>query len=174
MMKNALVIASFLIFIFSCKSDDDGSILEPDPINLEYTQEEKDAEIAWIKSFIEENGIPAIETESGLHYVIEQEGNGLTPAEEDLIVFYYKTINPATGEVLGELTRDDSKYGLVGSMYGMLEGVREGFMLVNEGTIITMIVPSYLAYGKRGSFIGDIEPETILMYTMELNLVLKK
>ncbi len=172
-MKYVILYTCLAVFIFSCGSDD--NTVPPEVIDLEYTQEEKEVEIALIKKYIDDNRVTnAKETLSGLHYIIEKPGQGLTPAEEDIIVFYFKTTNLNTGEILGELTPADSKYGTTSPLYNLLPGVREGFLLVNEGAIITLFVPSYLAYGKQGNFNGEIKPKTILKFTMELNLVLKR
>ncbi len=174
-MKKLTLILSILISIFACKSDDDGG---EEPIIPEkdytYTQAEKDTEIEWIKSYIKENDIPAIATSSGLHYVIEKEGQGLIPEEGDTLICHFKTSNPKTGEVYGESNRENNDYGQALELNRLLEGVQEGFKLIKEGSVITMIVPSYLAYGKYGDFGGKIQPETIMMFRMELNIVLKQ
>lgn len=170
MIKKAVFVCSLLAILFSCNSDDTP---EPEPVNYEYTQEEKDAEIAWIESYIRENKIEGmIKTESGLFYRIDQKGDGLTPRIDDSVIFHFETTNPKTEEVLSISNREDNPYGQPGDMRSFLKGVQEGFLLINEGSIITMIVPSYLAYGKFGYFY-DIPPETILMFKMELNIVLR-
>ena len=173
-MKKQIVFLVMIVSVLSCNSDDDnGEEMAPET-NFEYTQEEKDAEIEWIKSYIEENELTNVqETASGLHYIIEQQGDGLTPNEDDNVIFHFKTSNTRTGEILGVSNREENQYGQPFAMQSLLEGVREGLLLVNEGSVITMIVPSYLGYGKYGSFGGEIEPETILTFTMELNIVLR-
>ncbi len=171
-MKHLFLYVCLAALSFSCNSDDDAP--EPEPVNYEYTQEEKDAEIARLKNYIAEQGYSDVqETESGLHYSIEQQGDGLTPTMDDTVIAHFETTNMETDELLGVSNREENQYGQILIMNNLLEGVSEGFMLVNEGAIIRMFVPAYLAYGKRGNFFGDIDPETNMMFKMELNIVLK-
>ena len=72
------------------------------------------------------------------------------------------------GEQLGVSSREDNPYGQSFPLSSLIKGVEEGLLLLlNEGGTITMIVPSYLAYGKLGSF--NVPPESIMQFTMELN-----
>ncbi len=106
-----------------------------------------------------------------MHYVIEEQGEGLVPEEGDTLVFHFETKNLTTGEDLGVSSRENNEYGHALPLDGLLQGVKEGFLLLKEGGTITMIVPSYLAFGKYGS--GNVPPESIMQYKMELNIVLK-
>ncbi|WP_298546161.1 FKBP-type peptidyl-prolyl cis-trans isomerase [uncultured Aquimarina sp.] len=172
-MKNIFIIFTVSFLFLSCSSDDDQGFDPGEPINLEYTQEEKDAELQWIENYVLENNLSTTATDSGLHYIVIKQGNGLTPADEDTVIFHFKTSIAETGEVVGESNRENNDYGIAAPIQSLLKGVREGFKQVNEGSKIIMIVPSYLAYGKLGSFDGSIPPETIMTYDMELNIVLK-
>ncbi|WP_298547527.1 FKBP-type peptidyl-prolyl cis-trans isomerase [uncultured Aquimarina sp.] len=172
-MKNIFIVLALSLLFFSCNSDDDQGFDPGEPINLEYTQEEKDAELQWIENYLSENNLSAIATDSGLHYIVMNQGDGLIPVDEDTVIFHFKTSIAETGEVIGESNRENNNYGISSPMASLLEGVREGFKRVNEGSKIMMIVPSYLAFGKFGSFDGSIPPETIMIYDMELNIVLK-
>ncbi|WP_299261016.1 FKBP-type peptidyl-prolyl cis-trans isomerase [uncultured Aquimarina sp.] len=172
-MKNTFIVLTLSFFFLSCSSDDDQGFDPGEPINLEYTQEEKDAELQWIENYISDNNISATTTNSGLSYTVISEGNGLTPIDDDTVIFHFKTSIAETGEVVGESNKENNDYGIAAPMRSLLAGVREGFKQVNEGSKIIIIVPSYLAYGKLGSFDGSIPPETIMIYDMELNIVLK-
>ncbi len=173
LMKNIFIAFTLSFFFFSCSSDDNQNFDPGEPINLEYTQEEKDTELQWIENYVLENNLSTIATDSGLHYTVIKRGDGLTPIDEDTVIFHFKTSVAKTGEVIGESNRENNNYGIASPMASLLEGVREGFKLVNEGSEIMLIVPSYLAFGKLGSIDGSIPPETIMIYNMELNIVLK-
>ncbi|WP_298312998.1 FKBP-type peptidyl-prolyl cis-trans isomerase [uncultured Aquimarina sp.] len=172
-MKNTFIVFVLSFFFFSCSSDDDQGFDPGEPINLEYTQEEKDAELEWIENYLLDNDLSALATDSGLHYIVINQGDGLTPVDDDTVIFHFKTSIAESGEVVGESNRENNNFGIASPMGALLEGVREGFKQVNEGSKIMMIVPSYLGYGKFGSFDGSIPPETIMIYDMELNIVLK-
>ncbi|MBL0685793.1 FKBP-type peptidyl-prolyl cis-trans isomerase [Aquimarina mytili] len=172
MIKKTILVLSMIALIFSCKSDDDAvPVLTSDFV---YTQEEKDAEIARLKDYITQKGYENVQaTESGLHYIIEQQGEGLTPEMDDTVIAHYETTNLETDEIIGSSNREENQYGQALRMYSLLKGVSEGFMLVNEGSVIRMFVPGYLAFGKIGDSYRGIELETNMMYKMELNIVLK-
>ncbi len=177
MIKKTIVVLSMITLLFSCKSDDDGippTIIPPE--FFEYTQEEKDAEIARIETYIAKNEITGMtKTESGLFYRIDQQGDGLTPEEGDQVIFHFKTTNLETEELLGGSNRENNPYGQVVRFDYLIEGFKEGLFLVNEGSILTMLVPAYLCYGKYGQSYGDnyISAETNLMFEVELNIVVK-
>ncbi|MEW7291648.1 FKBP-type peptidyl-prolyl cis-trans isomerase [Aquimarina sp. 2304DJ70-9] len=176
MIKKTIVVLSMIALTFSCKSDDDNSVPIIPPISFEYTQEEKDAEIVRIEDYIIDNDITGmIKTESGLFYRIDQQGDGLTPEEGDQVIFHFKTTNLETEELLGESNRENNPYGQVVRFDYLIEGFKEGLFLVNEGSILTMLVPAYLCYGKYGQSYGDnyISAETNLMFEVELNIVVK-
>ncbi len=174
MIKQAIMVLMMATVLFSCKSDDDNDVPLVPLRNLEYTQEEKDEEIARLKEFIERRGFIDVQsTQSGLHYIIERQGDGLTPTIDDTVIAHFVTTNMEKDSIIGRSNKENNEYGQALMMNNLLKGVSEGFMLVNEGSVIRMFVPGYLAYGKVGNYLGDVDPETNMMFKMELNLVLK-
>ncbi|MBQ0735033.1 FKBP-type peptidyl-prolyl cis-trans isomerase [Aquimarina celericrescens] len=170
-MKNLCLVFTLILFTFSCSSDDDSPVLESR--DFSYTQEEKDEEIARLKQYIVDKGYENVqETTSGLHYIIEKEGDGLFPTLDDDVIFHSETTNMESDTLISRSNREQNIYGQHARMWMLIEGVKEGFQLVNEGSVIRMFVPGYLAFGKFGYF-GDVDPETNLMFLMELNIVLK-
>ena len=173
MKKYVLLPILLLLFtIISCNSDDDNDDIEFVEIDATYTQAEKDAEIAWIENYILENEIPAIATESGLFYLIEKQGEGLFPDADDTVITHFTVTDPLTGEIIDQTNRENNDHGIALSMFQLVSGVQEGFLLINEGSVIKMIIPSFLGFGKAGFF--DVPPEAILIFDMELNIVLKQ
>ncbi len=173
MIKPLFILVTLSIYLVSCKSDDD-SLPEQEPINYEYTQEEKDEEINRLKLYIGNKGYENVqETSSGLHYIIEKAGNGLYPEEsfKDNVICHYEFINMET-EVLIEATdRTINEYGQVLDMEYLIPGLQEGLLLVNEGAVIRLFIPSYLAYGKISY--GEITPKMNIESKIELNIVLR-
>ncbi len=171
-MKNLCLVFISILFTFSCSSDDDAP--PPEERDFSYTQEEKDEEIARLKQYIINKGYENVqETGSGLHYIIEKQGDGLFPTLDDDIIFHSETTNMEVDTLISRSNREQNIYGQHARMWMLIEGVKEGFQLVNEGAIIRMFVPSHLALGKFGDFGRSVDPETNLMFLMELNIVLK-
>lgn len=128
-----------------------------------YTNEKRAEEN---KAFFEENkgkeGV--VETESGLQYKIEVEGEGIAPTEKDTVLVHY------TG-TLKDGTKFDSSYDrgeepveLV--LNRVIKGWSEGISYLKEGGKATLYVPSELAYGERGN--RNIPGNSLLIFEVEL------
>lgn len=55
-MKKKLLLLSLFTILYSCGSDDDAQP-QPEISPFDYTQEEKDAEIAWIENYIKDTHV---------------------------------------------------------------------------------------------------------------------
>lgn len=103
-------------------------------------------------------------TASGLYYVIHQEGKG---------PFYFKG-EPCKAHYSG-YTLDgkifDSSYNrnkpLAFKVGQMIPGWNEALTFMNPGTKAQLLIPSHLAYGKRG-FPGLIGPDEPLVFDIDL------
>ncbi|UXP32494.1 FKBP-type peptidyl-prolyl cis-trans isomerase [Reichenbachiella agarivorans] len=124
-----------------------------------------------IRQYLEEQGINATRTESGLWYVIKEQGTGAKPVENDLITIHYR------GSLL-DGTMFDSSYEKgepVRFAFGVrdvLKGWDEGFELLNLGGKAMFILPSHLANGSYSD--GPIKPYSILRYDVELLEITKR
>ncbi len=121
---------------------------------------------ASIDQFLEDNDIEATKTESGLRYIITEEGNGPKPEEGQTVVVHYN------GELL-DGTKFDSSYdngkpfSFVLGQGRVIKGWDEGIALLNKGDKATLFVPSPLGYGERQA--GEvIKPYSILKFDVEL------
>ena len=101
------------------------------------------------RKFLEDNAKqPGIATtESGLQYLIVEEGTGKTPIATDKVTVHYR----------GTLTDGeefDSSYSrgkpATFPLNGVIKGWTEGLQLIKEGGKIKLFVPEELAYGDRG------------------------
>ena len=136
----------------------------------DYTRKQDEAQLAIdveiIDAYLSENNIEAITTESGLRYVITQEGQGSNPiAGNDVSVHYNGTLLDGT--------KFDSSYDR-GQPFSfslgkgrVIKGWDEGIALLNKGAKATLYIPSTLAYGSRGSG-PTIGPNTVLKFDVEL------
>lgn len=91
----------------------------------------------------------AVQTESGLVYVIRKDGEGANPEKGDHVSLHY----------LGEFINGgkfDSSYDRNQPLsfdyliMGLIPGFNEGVGLSNKGMEVDLFIPYYLAYGKNG------------------------
>ena len=100
-------------------------------------------------------------TESGLQYVIHQEGEGDLIKPEDIVVVNYKgTLIDGT-----EFDANDSTEFAVNRV---IPGWTEGLTLMNKGTKATLFVPGDLAYGQNPPRGSVIEPNSVLLFEVEI------
>lgn len=110
-------------------------------------------------------------TESGLWYVITDEGEGEKPVENDLITIHYNGF-------LLDGTLFDSSYEkgepirFAFGVRDVLRGWDEGFGFLKLGSKATFILPSHLANGSYSD--GPIKPYSILKYEVELLKITKR
>jgi FKBP-type peptidyl-prolyl cis-trans isomerase FkpA len=103
-------------------------------------------------------------TESGLQYVVMQEGDGEKPVETDTVRVHYE------GRLVDGTVFDSSRERdepLEFPLDAVIPGWTEGLMLMNVGSRYQLFVPSGLGYGEWGA--GDIIPaNAVLIFDVEL------
>lgn len=124
------------------------------------------------KKFLEENRLKAEvkETASGLQYVVEKEGTGISPTAEDEVTVHY------TGRLLDGTVFDSSVNRGEPATFPLnrvIPGWTEGVQLMKEGAKYVFFIPSDLAYGPSG-IQGAIPPHSTLIFEVELIKVNKK
>jgi len=132
-----------------------------------------------IERYLKDNNIEAQSTESGLRYVILEEGKGPQAAKGDTAVVDF-TGSTLAGQMFytsnSDVAREKGKFQ-EGSPYEpltfvigtgeMIPGVDEGISLLKEGSKARLFLPSTLAYGERGAG-QDIKPNQIITFDVEL------
>lgn len=119
-----------------------------------------------IDQYLSDNGIEAQITESGLRYVITEEGSGPTPETGQTVSVHYRG-------TLMDGTQFDASYDRGAPLDfpigqgQVIRGWDEGIALLNKGAKATLYIPSPLAYGERGAG-GLIPPFAILKFDVEL------
>lgn len=132
-----------------------------------------------IEAYLKEKGLEASVSDEGVYYIITQEGSGNKPASGQTVKVNY------TGKLLDGTIFDTSieetaksagiynanrKYAPIEFSLGqgrVILGWEIGIGLLPEGSKATLIIPSPLAYGKRGSG-NTIKPNSILVFDVEL------
>lgn len=106
----------------------------------------------------------ATTTESGLKYIVLQQGTGNKPVATSNVKVHY------TGMLLEGKVFDSSVQRGEPIDFGLnqvIKGWTEGVQLMQEGSKYKFYIPSQLAYGERGVG-GVITPNTDLIFEVEL------
>jgi len=103
-------------------------------------------------------------TDSGLQYRILRQGSGKKPKLNSKVVVHYRGLFPNGMEF-------DSSYKhnkpATFTVRNVIKGWTEGLLLMNQGSVYELLIPSELAYGKRGA--GKvIPPNQVLKFQIEL------
>lgn len=114
-----------------------------------------------IEKYIEDNGLTALSTSSGLYYVISSQGTGNFPTAFDDVTVRY------TGKFTDNGIFDQSsESGATFNLQHVIKGWTEGIPLFKEGGEGILILPSKLAYGPNGN--SSIPPNSVLIFDVEL------
>lgn len=116
----------------------------------------------YLEKYRQKDGVS--QTLSGLLYRMVEPGNGSIPAMSDSVV-----VNQRISLVNGKVIADTYKAGMPDefSMQEAIAGIQEGLQLMQEGGRCEFVVPSDLAWGKRG--VGDkIGPNAVLIFDVRL------
>lgn len=105
-------------------------------------QDQLASDIQLIDTYLDTLGIDAIEDDTGLRYVIHEEGEGKTPELADKIRVRY------VGTVLGEEEPFDSNNDVTFTLNNLIVGWKVGFKQLQEGDSATLYIPSGLGYGE--------------------------
>lgn len=148
-MKNIILLLSASVLLFSCGKNK----------LSEEEQLAKDIEI--IKAYITDNNLNAQETESGLHYVIDNEGTGASPDISNSVTIRYK------GYFTDGKTFDQSQpEGVTFPLSNLILGWQEGIPYFKEGGKGMLLIPSSLGYGPKGN--SGVPANSVLIFDIEL------
>ncbi|MGG6231066.1 FKBP-type peptidyl-prolyl cis-trans isomerase [Tenacibaculum sp. SDUM215027] len=112
-----------------------------------------------IQKYLTENNLTAEKSETGLYYIIENEGRGSSPTYDSNVTVNYKGYF-LSGEVFGE--DDEVDFNLT----KVIPGFSEGIQYLKEGGNVSLIIPSKLAYGDTGSL--TVPPGAVLIFEVTL------
>jgi FKBP-type peptidyl-prolyl cis-trans isomerase FkpA len=115
-----------------------------------------------ILKYIADNHLNAKQTESGLYYVIEEEGTGKQPTAASEVTVAYK------GYFTNKQVFDQSdEKGISFPLQNVIPGWTEGIQYFKEGGKGILLIPSQLGYGDGGQ--GPIPGGSVLIF--DINLV---
>jgi len=142
-IRNILLVLILSLSISSCK-----------------TQMEKDDEI--IQEYLANNNLTATKHESGLYYIIENEGSGESPDLYSKIDFRYKGY--LTDGTVFDQTNDGDTASYV--LNRLIYGWQIGIPLLKKGGKEILLIPSELGYGSMATTI--IPANSVLIFEIEL------
>jgi len=160
MLKNSLLLGFFfLLAIFSAcqkKAVYDG-------------EAQLAVDEARIKKWADSVDVTLLRHESGLHYEILNEGEGVRPELIDSLVVEYE------GRLLGDSlafskASDLQQYGFV--LRKSIEGWKIGLPLIKLGGRIRLVIPSPLGY--KDYLVGNLPRNAVLDFTIDLKEIVKK
>ena len=146
-MKKYLYLFTLVLVFISCSDKTDTSF-EPET--------EQD-----IIQYIEDNNLNATRSNSGLYYVINNEGSGTRPTSASNVTVDYK------GYFLDGVVFDESNSnGISFRLNEVIQGWTEGITYFREGGNGILLVPYNLGYGASGR--GSIPGGSVLIFNIRL------
>ncbi len=144
----ALFFIGFVLFT-SCKEEE--------------TDDRREEHDQVLQNYFAENNITPQRTESGLYYVIDEQGTSIQNGEVIAVNYEGKLLS---GQIF------DSSFGRQPFSFQVgrgqvIRGWDEGIPLIGKGGKGTIYLPSYLGYGARGSG-SIITPYSILVFRVEV------
>ena len=118
------------------------------------------------EDFLVKNGKKegVIETESGLQYLIIEEGDGNFPFEGCSVIIHQRC-TLLNGKVIEDTYRDNQPDEVL--MNDLIKGYKEGLLLMKKGGRHKLFVPAELAWGKKGTG-NKIPPNALLIFDVRL------
>ncbi len=133
---------------------------------IEANQEQIKKDSIAISEYLAENNMKSQVTESGLHYIIVEEGEGSTPDKGDQVSVHYKG-TLLNGEKFDSSYDRGEPFKFPLGVGNVIPGWDEGIGLLQKGGKAKLFVPSTLAYGPEAR--GDVIKEnSILVFEVEL------
>ena len=111
-------------------------------------------------------GKDTLTTESGLQYIMVQEGAGANPYASQFVSVHY-TGYLTDGSIFDSSIDRGEPIAFPVGVGKVIPGWDEGIMLLNTGAKARLIIPSELGYGAQGAG-GFIPPNATLIFDVEL------
>ncbi len=118
-------------------------------------------DITEIESYLSANGLVAQSTASGLHYIIDNPGNGQKPGINNVVTVKYK------GYFTDDAVFDQSgNAGVSFPLSNVIEGWQEGIPLFGKGGNGILLIPSSLGYADNPP--PGFPSNAVLIFDVEL------
>ena len=149
------ILLAFVSLLFVSCFPDPKSDIETQPVD--YTiQNEKE-----ITDYIAKNNLNAQKSDTGLYYVINEEGTGKQPTANSNVTVVYKGYY-TNGKVFDPGKPEGVSFGL----QQVIKGWTEGIQYFKEGGSGILLVPSHLGYGSFNS--RGIPGGSVLVFDVKL------
>lgn len=149
-----LLILFIVVFISSCQTDEGKNIIK------DFTEQNENE----ILNYINDNNLDAQKSNSGLYYVIQQQGDGARPTVNSNVTVIYKGYY-TNGNIFDESDGE----GITFNLQQVIAGWTEGITYFKEGGKGILLVPSRLAYGSSDT--RGIPGGSVLIFEIELSEV---
>lgn len=149
------------IMLASCKKDSENDLTQ------QQNRSNKEAGEKFLMNNRDAEGVT--ETYSGLQYTIDTLGTGRRPTIEDSVTFTF-TGSLVSGAVFAKNT-------VKMTVEEQIEGMKEGLMLMPQGSVFDLYIPYYLGYNKQAKQlvykgkIVSIDAFSMLHYHVKLDSV---
>lgn len=110
-------------------------------------------------------GKASVKTESGLEFILVEQGTGLKAASGYTVSVHY-TGYFQDGTIFDSSVKRGQPFEFTVGMGRVIKGWDEGLALMREGDRARLIIPYQLAYGENGY--GPIPPKADLIFDIEL------
>lgn len=107
------------------------------------------------------------ETESGLRYVIVEEGKGRTAQKGEMITAHYHGMLE-NGKVFDSSFKRGQPFQTAIGVGRVIKGWDEAFQMLPEGTKAVLLIPSDLGYGDGGMSAAGIPGGATLVFHVHL------
>ena len=104
------------------------------------------------------------ETSSGLQYEIIKDASGEKPGENSIVTVHQRAMLLG-GKILDDTYKENKTMEF--NLNEVIEGYREGLMMMSKGSRYRFFVPPELAWGKKGSG-GRIGPYAVVIFDVAL------
>jgi FKBP-type peptidyl-prolyl cis-trans isomerase len=126
-------------------------------------QTQFEADTAAIHDYLLANSIDAIENEKGISYSVNISAAGENPHPYSNVTIDYELSRLAAPSTQLE------KSTLTTNVFGLIDGLKIGIPLMDEGSTYTFYIPSGLAYGPTSS--GSIPANSNLIFKIKLTSI---
>ena len=151
-MKNYIILFVSTLLLASCL---------PEEEDKDFTLENETD----IQQYIVNNNLSPTKTDSGLYYIIEEEGTGDLPSENSDVKVKIKG-SFLDGSSFTQISQQQDYIIDTFNLQETITGLKEGVSILKEGSKATLIIPSNLGYGN--STFRNIPAGSVLIMEVEL------
>lgn len=125
-------------------------------------------ELTLVSMYLKENNIHVQPTAGGLYFIKTKETSGRKAQTGHGVKIHYSG-SFLDGKIFDSTFEREIPFEFIlGTKDQVIPGIEQALLLMNEGEKASLIIPSFLAFGEKGSSTGFIPPFTPVKYEVEL------